>query len=82
MEIERGTTLLCDESRGKNVPDGHDKAIWSDHPRFKALVDRVQGDYIEATVSSSNDHPRTPEFGSELAVSKKSVAEKDVWSVE
>jgi len=76
-EIKPGTTL----KHTKQFP-GSETELWSDTVRFTALVDSVQGDYIEATVTRGNRHRQTPEFGSSLALSRGNLIESDEWDIE
>ena len=82
-EIQPGTSINCDESRANPdaVPDPHTEAMWADYPRFSAVVDHVDGDYVEATVTRSNDHPRAPDHGCSLAKCKQELSESDRWAV-
>jgi len=79
-----GTTILCDESRADpaDVPEPHTDAMWADYPRFHMVVDSVDGDYVEATVTRSNDHPRAPEHGSTLAKSIAVLEGESRWEVQ
>lgn len=80
-EISRGDTWECNEARADpdDVPEPHDVELWEPHPRFRALVDRVQGDYVEMTVVSSNSHPRSPEFGDHIAASAEKLQSQPRW---
>ena len=62
--VEAGQTWRCDESRADpdDVPAPHDVPLWAPHPRFTVVVDRVEDDYVELTVTTGNSHPRTPDF--------------------
>ena len=79
--VERGQIWQCNEACADpdDVPDPHDVALWESHPRFRAVVDRVDGSYVELTVSQSNDHPRSPEFGAEIATSTTQLTGQDRW---
>jgi len=78
-EYTPGTTVVCDESfaNPEDVPEPHTDAIWADYPRFHIVVDSDDGDYVEATVTRSNDHPRAPDHGSTLAKSKRVLNTKE-----
>ncbi len=77
IEIKPGTTL----KRTRRI-EGSATELWGDTVRFTALVDSVQGDYIEATVTRSNRHYRSPEFGSSLALSRENLIGSDKWAIE
>jgi len=78
-ELSPGTRVECDESRegGEGTPT----PLWEAHPRFTAVVDSVQDDYVEATVMTGNGHPRTPDFGSQLSLSADNIDEREKWRV-
>jgi len=78
-ELSPGTSLKCNESREGGA--GSPTPLWGAHPRFTAVVDRVQGDYIEATVTRGNGHPRTPDFGAKLSLSKQQIQQGEKWRV-
>ena len=75
-EIQPGTVIKHTRQIERSATE-----LWSDTVRFTALVDSVQGDYIEATVTRGNRHYRTPEVGSELALSRENLIESDKWGV-
>jgi len=82
MTIERGQTWQLNEAERTDPPaEPHSVAMWADYPRFSAVVDSVQGDYVELTVTMSNDHPRSPTFGDTLAKSAERLTEQPEWMV-
>jgi hypothetical protein len=78
--LEAGDTLVCDESRGDDPRhDFGESGLGERFPRFCALVDRVQGDYVEATVTRRNPHLKSPDPGAELALSAATIAADPRW---
>ena len=75
-----GDTWRCTEDDAPKT-DAHDVELWPSFPRFTAVVDRVEGDYVELTVATGNDHPRTPAFGASLAKSLDTLKESDRWKL-
>jgi len=82
--VEAGQTWRCDESRADpdDVPAPHDVPLWAPHPRFTAVVDRVEEDYVELTVTRGNSHPRTPEFGAEMVSTVETLTSGNRWTLE
>ncbi|EMA69154.1 SNF2/RAD54 family helicase [Halorubrum aidingense JCM 13560] len=82
--VEAGQTWRCDEARAApdDVPAPHDVPLWAPHPRFSAIVDRVQDDYVELTVTTGNSHPRTPAFGAEMVSTVETLTNDPRWSFE
>ena len=80
--VSVGQTWGCNEARADldDVPEPHGVLLWEPHPRFRAVVDHVDGQYVELTVVGGNDHPRTPEFGASVATSTDSLRGKPRWS--
>jgi len=83
-DIRRAQTWECNEARAdaEDVPPAHDTVgLWPDHPRFSAVVDRVQGDVAELVVATSNSHPRAPDLGDCVDVHVEKLLEQDRWSL-
>ena len=82
--VTAGQTWRCDESRADpdDVPAPHDVPLWAPHPRFTAIVDRVEDDYVELTVTTGNSHPRTPEFGAEMVSTVETLTSGNRWTLE
>ena len=75
-----GDTWQCDESRSDEpTHDWPDNPIGRRYVRFTAVVDSVQGDYVELTVTRSNPHVGSPKEGAELAQSKAAMNSTDKW---
>jgi len=55
--------------------------LWEPHPRFDAVVDRVEEDYVELTVATGNSHPRTPDFGAEIVSTVETLTSDPRWSL-
>ena len=81
--VEAGQTWRCDESRADpdDVPAPHDVPLWEPQPRFTAVVDRVEEDYVELTVATGNSHPRTPDFGAEMVSTVETLTSDPRWSL-
>ena len=75
-DIEPGTALTH-----RRTIDGSATELWSDTARFHAVVDSVDGDYVEATVTRGNRHYRTPDNGAGLALSRAQLADSEHWEV-
>ena len=80
-----GDTLVCDEAKAEN-PE-HDfgadyRGLGPRYVRFNAQIDGVQGDYVEATVVSTNGHLRAPDRGAHLALSAAKLSASRRWSHE
>jgi hypothetical protein len=82
--VTAGQTWRCDESRADpdDVPAPHDVPLWAPHPRFNAVVDRVEDDYVELTVTTGNSHPRTPDFGAEMVSTVETLTRDDRWTLQ
>jgi len=82
--VEAGQTWRCDESRADpdDVPAPHDVPLWAAYPRFDAVVDRVEDDYVELTVADGNSHPRTPDFGAEMVSTVETLTSDARWSLQ
>lgn len=80
--VEAGQTWRCDESQADpgDVPEPHDVPLWASQPRFSAVVDRVDEDYVELTVGTGNGHPRTPDFGAEIVSTVETLTSDPRWS--
>lgn len=83
--IRPGTILECNEARADNPQ--HDfganyTGLGSRYVRFGAVVDRVQGDYVEATVTTRNRHMKAPDPGDQLALSISAILEEDRWRID
>jgi|AntDeeMinimDraft_5_1070356.scaffolds.fasta_scaffold07447_7 hypothetical protein len=81
--VERGQTWACNEADAEDgtVPEPHDVPLWEPQPRFRAVVDHVDGSYVELTATSGNDHPRTPAFGASIATTTTALRDKPRWSL-
>ena len=81
--VEAGQTWRCDESWADpdDVPEPHDVPLWAPQPRFDAVVDRVEEDYVELTVATGNSHPRTPDFGAEMVSTAETLTSDPRWSL-
>ena len=81
--VEAGQTWRCDESRADpdDVPAPHDVPLWEPQPRFDAVVDRVEEDYVELTVATGNSHPQTPAFGAEMVSTVETLTSDPRWSL-
>lgn len=81
--VERGQTWRCNEARAnaEDVPESHDVPLWEPHPRFDVVVDSVQEDYVELTVTTGNSHPRTPTHGAELVSTVETLTSDPRWSL-
>ena len=81
--VECGQTWRCNEARAnpEDVPEPHDVPLWAPHPRVDVVVDSVQGDYVELTVTTGNSHPRTPTHGAELVSTVETLTSDPRWSL-
>jgi hypothetical protein len=79
-DLSPGDTLRCDEAEDPDA-EPTPTPLWEAYPRFRAVVDAVHGDYVEATATIGNSHPRTPDFGASLALSKRKIDSESKWSV-
>lgn len=81
--VEAGQTWRCDESRADldDVPEPHEVSLWEPQPRFDAVVDQVEEDYVELTVTTGNSHPRTPAFGAEMVSTVETLTSDPRWSL-
>ena len=82
--VEAGQTWRCDESRADpdDVPAPHDVPLWPAHVRFTAVVDRVEEDYVELTVTRGNSHPRVPTIGGEVVSTVETLTRDDRWTLQ
>ena len=82
--VTAGQAWRCDESRADpdDVPAPHDVPLWPAHVRFTAVVDRVEEDYVELTVTTGNSHPRTPDFGAEMVSTVETLTSGNRWTLE
>ena len=82
--VTAGQTWRCDESRADpdDVPAPHDVPLWPAHVRFTAVVDRVEDDYVELTVTTGNSHPRTPDFGAEMVSTVETLTSGNRWTLQ
>ena len=82
--VERGQTWRCDEAEADpdDVPEPHDVPLWEPHPRFAAVVDRVEDDYVELTAATGNSHPRTPEFGADVVSTVETLTSDARWRLD
>lgn len=80
-QIEPGQTWAMNEARAdpEDVPEPHDVDLWAPQPQFHAVVDAVMDDLVELTVSTGNDHPRTPDFGTAIDVAEETLNEDPRW---
>jgi len=46
------------------------------------VVDCVEADYVELTVTRGNSHPRTPDFGAEIVSTVEMLASGNRWTLE
>lgn len=78
--IRAGVTWECDESRADD-PDHEwdDNPIGSRYVRFTAVVDRVDGDLVELTVTRSNPHHASPDPDAQLAKSVAKMRAEAKW---
>lgn len=82
-ELTPGTRIQCDEARAENPRHDFGKSgLGERYPRFTALVDSVQGEYVEATVTRRNPHARSPDPGAHLALSAAKIRDEARWRVE
>ena len=82
-ELTPGTRIQCDEARAESPQhDFSQSGLGEQYPRFTALVDSVQGEYVEATVTRRNPHARSPDPGAELALSAAKIRDEARWRVE
>lgn len=81
--ITPGQRWSCDESRAdpETVPEPHEDAIWADRPQFHAVVDEVRDGLVTLTVATTNDHPRTPEFGGKVDIAVERLQEGARWQL-
>lgn len=82
--VEAGQVWRCDEAQAdpEDVPEPHDVPLWEPYPRFDALIDRVEGDYVELTVAAGNSHPRTPDLGAEIVSTIETLTGDPRWSLQ
>ena len=52
------------------------------HPRFTVVVDRVEDDYVELTVTRGNSHPRVPTIGGEVVSTVETLTRDDRWTLQ
>jgi hypothetical protein len=82
-ELAPGTRIQCNEARAESPQhDFGESGIGPRYPRFTVLVDSVQGEYVEATVTRRNPHARSPDPGAHLALSATSIHDESRWKVE
>jgi len=79
--VEPSQKWECNEARADpgKVPDPHDVGLWESHRRFVAVVDRVEDDYVEMTVSRTNDHPDSPSFRDSVVTTTSKLLTQDRW---
>lgn len=80
--LSRGDRIQCDESRADDPR--HDfgadyTGLGPRFVRFHALVDSVQGNYVEATVTRRNPHMKSPNPGTRLALSLTKIGDDPRW---
>jgi|GEM_PF-2082180 hypothetical protein len=46
------------------------------------VVDCVEADYVELTVTRGNSHPRTPDFGAEIVSTVEMLTSGNRWTLE
>ena len=82
--VTAGQAWRCDESRADpdDVPAPHDVPLWAPHPRFTVVVDRVEDDYVELTVTRGNSHPRVPTIGGEVVSTVETLTRDDRWTLQ
>lgn len=78
--IRPGVTWECDESRADDPNhEWPDNPIGSQYVRFTAVIDAVDDDYVELTVTRSNPHTGSPDPGAELAKSADRMCFEAKW---
>lgn len=82
-EIVAGATLHYHEGRAEEP-----ERVWEDNPfgskyvTFRAVVDSVQGDYVELTTTTQpNGHVHAPDFGASMAKSKAVIESDPRWKL-
>jgi hypothetical protein len=82
--VEPGQMWRCNEARAdpNDVPAPHDVPLWEPHPRFTAVVDTIEVDYVELTVTTGNSHPRTPTHGAEVVSTVETLTRDDRWALQ
>jgi len=80
--VTAGQTWRCDESRAD--PDDVPRPTYrcGRRVRFTAVVDRVEEDYVELTVTTGNSHPRTPDFGAEMVSTVETLTSGNRWTLQ
>ena len=81
-DVDVAQTWTVTVAAADDPPEPHTEAMWADHPTFSAVFDSVQDDYVELTVSRSNDHPRAPAFGEYIATTTDAMLSKPEWSLD
>lgn len=83
LTIHAGQTWTMDESRAdpEDVPAPHDVDLWAAQPSFHAVVDDILDGLVELTVTTGNDHPRTPDFGTTVDVAADRLRDDPRWEV-
>lgn len=80
--IRAGQTWECDESRATDpVHEWPDNPIGGRHVRFTAVVDRIDGDLVELTVTRSNPHHASPDPDAHLAKSAERMRTESKWQL-
>jgi hypothetical protein len=78
-----GVSICCNEARAESPRhDFGESGLGPRYPRFTAVVDSVQGEYVEATVARRNPHARSPDPGAHLALSATTIRDEARWSIE
>lgn len=78
-DVAPGQTWICTVANKDDPPEPHTESMWADYPQFRAVVDSVQDDYVELTVSGSDDHPRSPDFGADVVETTTGLNDKTEW---
>lgn len=78
--IRLGVTWECHEGRSDD-PDHEwpDNPIGEQYVKFTAVIDTVDDDYVELTVTRSNPHTASPDPGAEIAKSAQRMQSKPKW---
>ncbi|UIP00318.1 hypothetical protein Hbl1158_02810 [Halobaculum sp. CBA1158] len=77
--LEPGDVLRCTEARDPVREDTSE--LEPELPRFRAVVDERDGDYVAATVTLRNRHYRCPDPDDELAKSIATMRADARWEV-
>lgn len=82
-ELTPGTRIQCDEAHAESPQHNFGQSgLGERYPRFTALIDSVQGEYVEATVTRRNPHARSPDPGAHLALSAANIHDEARWRID